>query len=74
MKLININDIILLERTKRNLTQIDIANITKLSASSISRIEKGNRNASKTTLIKLALAFELDWDYFLKLKEKNRCR
>ena len=65
-----IGRIILKNRINKNLKLTQLAHLARIQPSSLSYIERGLRNPSRDTLVQLALALELEWDYFLLIKDE----
>ena len=53
------------ERTKRNLTQEDLAKELNINREKVSRIETGTRPLSIYDLVKIAYIFDVPTDYLL---------
>lgn len=58
------------ERNKRNLTQRDLSYDLHVSPQTINMIENG-KTCSDNLLIRLALYYELEKHYFIKIKYEN---
>lgn len=53
-------------RMSRNLTQEQVANLSKISRTMLTEIENGNANPSVETAKKIANALNFDWTLFYK--------
>ena len=56
-------------RKQKNLTQVDLAAITKMDDSSIRRIESGRNNSSIVILLRLAEALEIPLNDLVKIED-----
>ena len=60
-------------RTKRGITQDDLAQFLDLSKGQVSNLENGRRNLSLRQLEKICEFFKVDMSYFFMVKTSDSC-
>lgn len=60
-------------RTRKGITQEDLAHVLKLSKSQVSNLENGRRNLSLRQLEKVCEFFKVDMSYFFLVETTDSC-
>ena len=69
----NLGEKLKLLRTRRGITQGDLAQVLNLSKGQVSNLENGRRNLSLRQLEKICEFFKVDMSYFFMVETSDSC-
>lgn len=70
---LNLGEKLKLLRTRRGITQGDLAQVLNLSKGQVSNLERGRRNLSLKQLEKICEFFKVDMSYFFIVETTDSC-